>query len=243
MDEEFCVERWKSRGHAAGAEHGPLIMMVTAGACEAGDAPSQVAVVWRARLAAQAGVDLVQIREPHLAPRELLALVTAVLRAVEGDGVHVLVNRRVDVALASGAHGVHLPETGVDASRVRAVAPDGFLVGRSVHHPSKALRASRKGGYDYLVFGTVYPSASKPAGSRVAGVAALGEACAAVDLPVLAIGGVSPATAHEVAAAGAAGIAAITAFEVDTDDESSGTDSMRRVVAALRAPFARRPAS
>ena len=114
----------------------------------------------------------------------------------------------------------------------RAIVPDGFLVGRSVHSAAEAVTAEGSGGCDYLIFGTVFESASKPAGHRVAGVRALAEVCAAVRLPVLAIGGITTARIPDVVRAGAAGIAAVGLFA------DGGEPELRDTVGEIRAAFA-----
>lgn len=177
--------------------------------------------------AAQAGVHLVQIRERDLEGGPLTGLVRRCVEAVRGTGARVLVNDRLDVALAAGAHGVHLPAHGLPAPRVRAVTPRGFLVGRSVHHATEAARVAAEGGIDYLVFGTVFPTSSK-AGVAPAGLRGLAAAAAAVGLPVLAIGGVTLDHASGIARTGAAGAAAIRLF---SDACAAGPDRLRAVVA------------
>jgi thiamine-phosphate pyrophosphorylase len=162
--------------------------------------------------AAAEGVDLVQVRERGLDDRALLELVRGVLDRVRGTATRVVVNDRTDVALGAGAHGVHLRGDSVAARRVRTLVPSGFLVGRSVHTLDEAIAIDREGAVDYLIFGTVFPSASKPAGHRVAGVEELAAVCAAVRAPVLAIGGIDAARAAEVRRAGARGVAAIGLF-------------------------------
>jgi len=161
--------------------------------------------------AARAGLDLIQIRQPHLDARSLCDLVRGALAAVGGTAARIIVNDRLDVALATGAHGVHLREDSAPAMRVRAVAPRGFLVGRSVHSVSGAVTAAGAGGLDYLIFGTVFPTSSKP-GQAAAGAAVLAEAVAATALPVLAIGGVTLERVAEVAGSGASGLAAVGLF-------------------------------
>lgn len=163
--------------------------------------------------AIRAGVDLIQVREPALDDRALLALVRGAVAAAQGTSARVVVNERLDIALAAGAAGVHLRASSYPAPRARAIAPAGLLVGRSVHSLDEAAAAERLGGCDYLVFGTVFASRSKPAGHRVAGIAALQAICAGVSLPIVAIGGITPATAGEAARAGAAGVAGIGVFE------------------------------
>lgn len=166
-------------------------------------------------LAAQAsfaGTDLVQLREPQLSDAALFSAVRRVLSVVDRARTAVLVNDRMDVAVAAGADGVHLRADAMHASRVRAVAPPGFLIGRSVHSVEEAREADEDGGVDYLFFGTVFPSVGKPTGHAVAGLEALTEVCAVVRVPVIAIGGMTAARASAVAGAGAAGIAAIGMF-------------------------------
>jgi thiamine-phosphate pyrophosphorylase len=164
------------------------------------------------REAARGGINVIQIREPRLDARSLVTLVRAAIDAVAGYPARVVVNDRLDVALAAGAAGVHLRGDSIAAADARALAPAGFLIGRSVHSVSEAAGVARGGGCDYLLFGTVFESASKPPGHAAAGVETLGRVCAAVTLPVLAIGGVTLANADRAAAAGAAGIAAIGLF-------------------------------
>jgi len=173
--------------------------------------------------AARAGLDLIQIRQPQLDARSLGDLVHRALDAVCGTHARVIVNDRLDVALATGAHGVHLREDSVPAMRVRAVAPHGFLLGRSVHSVSGAVTAASAGGLDYLIFGTVFQTSSKP-GQAPVGAAALAEAVAATPLPVLAIGGVTLARLAEVAGTGASGLAAVGLFAT-----ADMTDTVRHV--------------
>jgi thiamine-phosphate pyrophosphorylase len=209
-------------------------------------APNDEAAVRRVvedvRRAAWSGVDLIQVRE-RMTDRDLLVTTRHVLAAVKGTDARVLVNARADVALAAPSDGVHLPASAPPAPRVRALLPSGSLLGRSVHDLDEALAAERQGGCDYLIFGTVYPSASKPAGHAVAGVEALARVCAAVSLPVLAIGGIALNRLAEVAAAGAAGVAAIGVFVTSTDDggaESEGPRA-REFVARVRQLFGAAP--
>lgn len=161
--------------------------------------------------AAHAGVDLVQVRERDLEGRALRALVERCVAAVQGTRARVVVNERFDVALAAGAHGVHLRADSMPASRVRAHAPAGFLIGRSVHGPDEIARAEGGAGLDYLVFGTVFETASKP-GRAAAGLARLREIVNATPVPVLAVGGITVARMPAIAETGAAGVAAIGMF-------------------------------
>ncbi len=178
--------------------------------------------------ALDAPIDLIQIRERDLDARPMIGLVRRLVRRAEGRPCRIVVNDRVDVALAAGAHGVHLPGHGLPIGRVRPLVP-GRLIGRSVH------AGDRVGGpdeADYLVFGTVAPTASK-AGTPIAGLAGLRAAVAAAgDVPVLAIGGMSPVLARSCAEAGAAGVAAIGLFL--PPDGVSGAMGVGRAARALR---------
>ena len=165
----------------------------------------------RVAAAARAGITLVQLRERDMGGRALTTLVRRCVDAVRGTPARVVVNDRVDVALAAGAHGVQLRGDSVPAPRVRAIAPPGFLLGRSVHDVSQAQAAARAGGLDYLVFGTTFATASKP-GHAPAGIAALRDVVEASSLPVLAVGGIMVNRLAAVAATGAAGFAAIGLF-------------------------------
>jgi thiamine-phosphate pyrophosphorylase len=160
--------------------------------------------------AVEAGIDVVQIRERDLEARELASLVTDIVGVTRGTRTRVVVNERVDVAIACGADGVHLRADSLSAAAVRAIAPPAFLIGRSVHSPPEARACGT--AVDYLLAGTVWPTHSKPLGHALLGVTGLAGMVAAAAVPVLAIGGVTIERAREAAAAGAAGVASIGLF-------------------------------
>jgi thiamine-phosphate pyrophosphorylase len=180
---------------------------------------------------AGAGVDLIQIREPDLDAGDLAALAEAALRAVEGTATKILLNDRLDVALAAGAHGVHLRASAPPAARLRTLMPAGFLAGRSVHPSAEAEAAEQGGGLDYLILGTIFPSASKRPGHPAIGTRALAAAVQRTRLPILAVGGITMDRAREVAGAGAAGVAAISLFQTK---ELSGEDRAKRMAEIVR---------
>ena len=192
-------------------------------------------LVRQVREAASAGVDLVQIREPDLETRELCRLVERCLEAAAGQPARIVVNDRADVALVAGAHGVHLRADSYAADRVRAIAPSEFILGRSVHDPDDAATVTSSGALDYIIFGTVFASASKAAGHTTAGVEGLAAAAAAArHVPVLAIGGVSIRSAPAIRAAGAKGVAGIDVF---LPGEVGSESTLAATVHRLRTAF------
>jgi thiamine-phosphate pyrophosphorylase len=220
-----------SRGIVCLLTHGERI----AARCGAAGRAVEDLLVAQVREAAEAGVDLVQVREPDLEARDLCRLVERCLRAAAGAPTRIVLNDRLDAALATGAHGVHLRADSYAAGRVRATAPVGFLVGRSVHEPGEAAAVAGTGDVDYLIFGTVFASASKAPGHRTTGVEGLATAAVgARPVPVLAIGGVSIESARGLRAAGASGLAAIGLF---LPGGVGATASIAETVRRLRTAF------
>lgn len=204
-----------------------------------GDEPSLDALIERLALAAAAGADLVQIREPDLSAAALASAVARLRAATGATTARILVNDRLDVALAAGADGVHLKSDSIPTALARRHAPAGFLVGRSVHD-AEAARHAEAAGADYVIFGTVFPSGSKPAGHRAAGLDALAATVNAVQIPVVAIGGISLNTVAAAAAAGAAGVAAIGLFFDAAGDADDLRGRLAQTMAGLRRAFAPR---
>lgn len=170
--------------------------------------------------AVAAGVDWIQIREKDLAARELLELTrraVAVTRQEANARTRVIVNDRLDVAIAAGAAGVHLGGDSIPvAEAVRwcraGNAPPDFMVGVSCHEVQETIAAERAGG-NYIFFGPVYETPAKMKFGAPQGVDKLAEVCRSVQIPVLAIGGIDEKNAGLCLRAGAAGIAAIRLFQ------------------------------
>ncbi len=183
------------------------------------------------RRAAAAGVDAIQVRERGRPADDLLENVRAAL----GSGCPcVLVNDRVDVALAAQAAGVHLPARGLPVAAARRLLPRtaGWLLGRSVHGVEEARQAARDGA-DYVTFGHVFQTGSKP-GLPPQGVGALRSVVEAAPLPVLAIGGVTPENLGALLQTGCAGVAVIRAV-LAADDPGMAAAALRRAMSASRA--------
>lgn len=165
--------------------------------------------------AVTAGVDLIQIREKDMETRPLLALVEAAVACAQGTATRILVNDRLDVALAARAHGVHLPAHGFPVAEVRRGYPE-LLIGVSCHDLAE-LRAAEGGGADFAVFGPVFAPLSKELDRPPVGVERLAEAVRVARIPVLALGGITVENAAECLSAGAAGLAGISLFQKSAD--------------------------
>jgi thiamine-phosphate diphosphorylase len=185
------------------------------------------------RHAAEAGIDLVQLRERDLDPVRLAAQLSLLRDAVRGTATRIVVNDRVDVALACGAHGVHLRADSMPVAAARRIVPSSFVVGRSVHSVGELADAE---GADYLIAGTVFASASKPEARALLGLDGLAAITRGARVPVLAIGGITVERAADLAAAGAAGIAAIGLFLGDSQSGCRATP-LADTVARLRGHF------
>lgn len=176
------------------------------------DLPSRLA-------AALAGVPpgcvAVHLREKDLGGAALLALCRELLAICRRHGQVLLVNDRLDVALAAGADGVHLPGAGVPPADARRLLGPAAWVGVSCH-AAREVAAAREGGASYATFGPVFDTPSKRAYGAPVGLGALGDA-ARLGLPLVALGGIDAAGARAARAAGARGVAAIRAWLAGPD--------------------------
>jgi len=159
-----------------------------------------------------AGVDWVQIREKDLEAGALLGLVEDAVAQAGAYGAKIIVNTRMDVALAAGAGGAHLPAGSPPPRAWRGITPPGFLLGVSCHTADE-VRAAEQEGASYVVFGPVFAPLSKVSDLAPRGLDALGHAARSVRIPVLALGGITRANADSCIAAGAVGVAGISLFQ------------------------------
>jgi len=171
----------------------------------------ETSLVRQVELALAAGVDFVQLRRRNRPAREVEALAKRLVALSPRARKRVLVNGRLDVALSSGAAGVHLPADGLPVAAVRRVVPTGFVVSRSTHSREAVERAFDDGA-SFVVFGPIFPTASKP-GHPGVGLEALEEVVSSVPIPVYALGGVTPERVSQIAETGVHGIAGISVFE------------------------------
>jgi thiamine-phosphate pyrophosphorylase len=196
----------------------------------------------RIRWAIEAGVDWIQIREKDLGGALLAQLArVAVAHARAARGIEprtrVIVNDRLDVAVAAGAGGVHLGRESLPVREVfswrekeksRRAGPTDFLIGASCHSLEEA-RVATGDGADYLIFGPVFETPSKIKFGAPLGIERLRQVCSQIRIPVLAIGGISLANAAKCFEAGAAGIAAIRLLQ-----EVESAQELRQRIAVLR---------
>jgi thiamine-phosphate pyrophosphorylase len=172
------------------------------------------------RAAAAAGINWVQIREKDLEARSLMELAHFAVAETRASPTLVMVNDRLDVALAAGAAGVHLGEESLPLEAVaewrRSAGRRDFTIGVSCHSLASA-RAAEQGGADYVIFGPVFATPSKAVFGAPQGIERLREVCASIKIPVLAIGGVNLENFRACLQAGAAGVAAIRLFQDAAD--------------------------
>jgi thiamine-phosphate pyrophosphorylase len=181
------------------------------------------------RKATAAGINWIQIREKDLETRAQAELVRLAVAATRKSSTRILVNDRLDVALAAGAAGVHLGETSLPVETVaewrRSAGRAEFRIGASCHSV-EAAHAAEGAGADYIFFGPVFATPSKAAFGAPQGIERLRNVCRSVRIPVLAIGGVTVENARSCFAVGAAGVAAIRLFQ--------GSEDVSAVVNRLR---------
>ena len=156
-----------------------------------------------------------QVREKDLTSRELIILVEEALSATREQGMggaRVVVNDRVDVALAGGADGAHLAAHSMPVQVVRRFVPPAFVIGVSCHSLGEAM-AAESGGADYLVLGPVFETPSKLGYGPPLGLEELRNVASRIRIPVLALGGITVDRIRPCLEAGASGIAGIRIFQ------------------------------
>ena len=157
-------------------------------------------------------VDWIQLREKHLAARSLAELARTVIHIARSGRTKVLINSRIDVAIACCADGVQLPGDSLPVATVRSIAPRDWLIGVSAHTLEEA-HAAQSDGANYVLFGPVFESISKQGYGSKQGLETLRWVCNHMTIPVLALGGVTMENSASCIDSGAAGVAGISLFQ------------------------------
>jgi thiamine-phosphate pyrophosphorylase len=161
-------------------------------------------------LAIAGGADAIQLRDKFCSSRELIRIGRVIRGITRRSSVLFIINDRLDVALACGADGVHLGQEDMRTDVARQITPSGFIIGVSVRTVDDALRAERDGA-DYVALSPVFSTGTKPDAGPGHGLEMLREIRRNVSVPVIAIGGISRENIRDVIAAGADGVAVISA--------------------------------
>ncbi len=161
---------------------------------------------------AEAGVDLIQLREKDLACRDMLAMAKSAVEVCRRSNTRIVVNDRLDMAMAAGAHGVHLGGQSAPPEAVRSHVDKDFLVGVSCHSMEESLKAEA-GGADYILLGPIFDTPSKRLYGQPLGLNKLSEVASRIRIPVLALGGITVERVRLCLEAGATGVAGIRLFQ------------------------------
>lgn len=184
-----------------------------------------------ARRAVAGGADVIQLRDKGLSGRDLFTVATAIREITLDAGALFIVNDRLDVALAAGADGVHLGADDLPLECAREIAPSGFIIGASVDSLDSAIRAQAAGA-DYVALSPTFPTTSKDDAGPGHGLAVLSAIRSRVSVPIVAIGGISRENVDSVIAAGADGVAVISAVVGEPDITAAARDMRARIAAA-----------
>ena len=184
------------------------------------------------RAAVAGGVTCVQLREKTCGTREFVAEARALRAVLRGTGVPLIVNDRVDVALAAGADGVHLGQRDMSVADARRLGPSAWIIGVSAESRDDAIRAEKEGA-DYVGVSPVFATATKADHAPPLGLEGLRAIRAAVGIPLVAIGGIHVENARAVIRAGANGLAVVSAI-VSAESPRAAAAALRREIAAAR---------
>ncbi len=177
----------------------------------------------------EAGVRAVQLRDKDASASQLLEQARVLRDLTARFGALLLVNDRLDVAMAADADGAHLGPDDVPVAAARRAVPEGFLLGHSTDDPDLARHAQADGA-DYLGCGTVFPTSSKADAGDVIGLDGLAAVAGAVEIPVLGIGGITAERARGIRGTGAAGVAVISCVMVASDPGAAAWELLESVV-------------
>ena len=174
----------------------------------------------------QGGATLIQLREKNLSPREFFLQARPAVEVARANGVRIIINDRVDIALALQADGVHLGQNDMPPEAARAILGNQALIGFSTHNPAQALSACNL-PIDYLAIGPIFPTSSKDNPDPVVGLSGLKQVRNSVaDLPLVAIGGITSENIEDVLKSGADCAAVISAVLGDPMNITRNTTSL-----------------
>jgi thiamine-phosphate pyrophosphorylase len=173
----------------------------------------------QALCALRGGATAIQLRDKNASTRELYETAVTLKRLCDDCGALLIVNDRIDVALAAGADGVHLGQSDLPVPEARRLAPPGFLVGATAHSVEEALQAEQDGA-DYLGIGAAFPTASKTV-TTLLGPEGIRHVTSRISLPAIAIGGITPDRVRCVLDAGVCGVAVIAAVVASAEPEKA----------------------
>lgn len=156
------------------------------------------------------GVDIIQLRERNLHSRGIYALAKKIKDAVSCTPARLLINDRVDIAMAVDADGVHLGQNGLPVETVRRMVGHGMIIGVSTHNLEEAQRAESEGA-DYVFYSPVFATRCKP-GAEPKGIESLLEVSSVVDIPVVALGGINAETLPRLVSRGVTNVAVMSAI-------------------------------
>lgn len=185
-----------------------------------------------ARLAYEGGADAVQLRMKHTDGREMLCQARQIASMAAENDRFFFVNDRVDIAMASGADGVHLGQSDMPVEDARRLMGDDAIIGVSVQTVEQAIEAV-EGGADYLGVGSIFVTSTKKDAAQGLGLGAIFEIRQAVDVPVVAIGGINRGNIQDVIRAGADSAAVVSAV-VAQEDPRAAAHELKDLILKVR---------
>lgn len=183
------------------------------------------------RDAIEGGVTCVQLREKDLETREFIQIANDLLAATRAAGVPLIINDRVDVALAVGADGIHLGQSDMPIGMARKIGRPDWIIGISAESLADALRAEAEGA-NYIGVSPVFATPTKSNTAPPLGLDGLREIRAATKIPLVAIGGINRGNAREVISAGADGLAVVSAIMAADDPRGAAMELRRHILEA-----------
>lgn len=181
-----------------------------------------------ARRAIAGGADIIQLRDKRLSGKALTQCALEISKLTKKAGVLLIVNDRLDVALAARADGVHLGQDDIPARLARPLCPPGFVIGVSAGTPEEAIRAEQDGA-DYIGLGPICHTDSKSDAGPACGLDIIRDVKNRISIPVVAIGGIGPSNVKDIIGAGADGVAVISAV-VSQDDITLAARRLKSII-------------